>query len=482
MNILFYKKIFPLIIFSICPDILFSQLCTGSLGDPVVNITFDNKGTVNTAFPPPAGYTYTASTCPGDGYYTITSYTSGCFGSNWHTVTGDHTGGGDFMLVNASYQPADFFVTTVNNLCPNTSYQFSAWIMNVLQPAAAGIKPNVTFHIETVTGVNIDSFNTGDIQESPQPTWLQYGFLFTTTPNDTAIVLRITNNAPGGNGNDLALDDISFSPCGPLVTSTIGNILTNMDVCINEQIPLRLNGSITAGFSNPVFQWQQSIDSGKTWIDLSGADGSSYTRKVSGSGQFWYRLTVAEGNVFGIKSCRVASNILMINIHPLPYVDAGPDRVLIKNDSLVIRGNASGESISYLWVPSIFLNSDTLLQPLAFPPQDMDYSLSVTSAFGCSNAGRMHITVVNDIFIPTAFTPNNDGKNDHWRIPYLDPGLDASVMVYNRFGQLVYHVKGKAVNWDGNFKQVPQPAGVYVYHIHFGPWKKDMQGTILLVR
>jgi hypothetical protein len=88
-----------------------AQLCNGSLGDPVVNIRFDASGAVNVP-----GYSYTSSSCPNDGSYTIVSSTSGCFGNSWHTVSSDHTGGGYFMLVNASFQPGDFFVQTVSDL------------------------------------------------------------------------------------------------------------------------------------------------------------------------------------------------------------------------------------------------------------------------------------------------------------------------------------------------------------------------------
>ena len=100
------------------------------------------------------------------------------------------------MLVNASYQPGDFFLTTVTDLCPNTTYEFSAWIMNVLNKF--GIKPNLTFHIEQPDGTVLASYETGDISVSPSPVWQQYGIIFATPPDNATIVLRITNNAPGG--------------------------------------------------------------------------------------------------------------------------------------------------------------------------------------------------------------------------------------------------------------------------------------------
>ena len=108
-----------------------AQLCTGSLGDPAVNITFGNGSGDNTGYSPTNAYTFTNSTCPQDGFYTIATQTSNCFGNTWHTIPTDHTGGGAFMLVNASFEPGDFFVSTVSDLCPNTTYEFASWIMNV---------------------------------------------------------------------------------------------------------------------------------------------------------------------------------------------------------------------------------------------------------------------------------------------------------------------------------------------------------------
>src|SRR6188472_1300903 len=81
-----------------------AQLCSGSLGDPVVNITFGSGGNNS-------GYTATNAYL-----YTITNSTANCFGNTWHTVSSDHTGNGAFLLVNATLTPGDFFVTTVNNL------------------------------------------------------------------------------------------------------------------------------------------------------------------------------------------------------------------------------------------------------------------------------------------------------------------------------------------------------------------------------
>ncbi len=83
-------------------------------------------------------------------------------------------------------------------------------------------------------------------------------------------------------------------------------------------------------------------------------------------------------------------------------------------------------------------------------------------------AGLLQIMAVKyykEIYIPTAFTPNNDGLNDRWNLPALPALPLAEVRVYNRYGQLIFYNKGYAKQWDGSFKGMPQPTGVYVYII-----------------
>ena len=121
---------------------VFSQLCTGSLGDPVVHITFGKGGAQGNAIPSAATtYGFRSSDCPDDGFYTIRNSTSGCFGNTWHNVSEDHTPGdidGHMMVVNASFQPGVFYLDTVRGLCANTTYELAAWVMNVLRTSACG--------------------------------------------------------------------------------------------------------------------------------------------------------------------------------------------------------------------------------------------------------------------------------------------------------------------------------------------------------
>lgn len=454
-----------------------AQLCNGSLGDPVVNITFSSGTTADVP-----GYTYFSSSCPNDGFYTVTSATSGCFNGSWHTIASDHTGGGNFLLVNASYTPGDFFVQSVTDLCANTTYEFAAWLMNVLHRPGGGIKPNLTFKIETPSGTVLQEFQTGDIPETPLPEWKQYGFYFTTPSTSSKIVLRITNNAPGGIGNDIGLDDITFRPCGAKITATVVGNTDTIHVCEGNTDVYTLDGDVSSAYQSPAYQWQISTDTGRSWKDISGATSLTYTRQpTTVPGQYWYRLAVLEAKDIGVLACRISSNAVVINVHPNPVVSAGPDRIMLAGDSISLTGKVQGENPKYSWFPNAFMSNDTITNPIVKPQEDMSYTLAARSAFGCTNQDETLVKVVADIFIPNAFTPNGDGKNDTWKIPFLDPAFGGEVTVFNRYGKLVYHTKAATVSWDGTIKGLPQPSGTYVYIVSI---KNSFRrtGTVTLIR
>ena len=303
-----------------------AQLCNGSLGDPVVFIDF-GKGTPAPLAAGVTTYTYQSyqqASCPNDGLYTITSTLFNCFNNSWHNLTEDHTPGdvnGNMMVVNASVTPDDFFVYPVSGLCGGTTYEFSAWVATLLLATSCngnGTDPNITFRIETTTGQVLGTYSTGSISETPAVQWKQYGFFFTTPPGVNSLVVRMTNNAPGGCGNDVALDDISFRPCGPQInTSVTGSPTSTIDICPETTRALELNGS-SAGFSDPAWQWQESKDTGKTWQDMPAQQQVSTTVHPVLPGLYMYRISVAEKQNIGLAGCRVASAPITIHLHPSP--------------------------------------------------------------------------------------------------------------------------------------------------------------------
>jgi gliding motility-associated-like protein len=316
-----YMKYLLILVFFLSCHTVQAQTCTGGLGDPITNITFGSG--LNFGPPLTSGITnmqYLADQCPNDGQYTITSGSTKCWGGTWLNVTSDHTGNshGKFMLINASYQPSDFYVQTVTGLCPGTTYQFAAWILNMVS-LSGEILPNITFSIEKTDGTLLDSIHTGNVPIANSATWNQYGFYFTTPPGISTVVLRMTNNAPGGIGNDLALDDITFRPAGPATTVAINGYSSDTaTTCAGNTNPFQFTAIVGDCYSSPSYQWQESTDSGVLWSDISGAISKTYADLPPTAGVYSYRLTAAQSGNIGLATCKVASMPLTVVVLKIP--------------------------------------------------------------------------------------------------------------------------------------------------------------------
>ncbi|MEJ7768852.1 MAG: gliding motility-associated C-terminal domain-containing protein [Chitinophagaceae bacterium] len=388
--------LFFLLLINLCIQ---AQICTGSLGDPVVNVTFgtgSNPGNPLSRFV--SNYNYTSVACPQDGFYTIVNSTTACHSNTWHSAAEDHTPNdvnGYMMIVNASFNPGDFYLDTVRSLCPNTTYEFATWIMNVLKPSACfnnGKQPNLSFNIETVTGTKLGSYNTGDIAQVFSGAWKQYGLFFTTPPGVQNVVLRLTNNAPGGCGNDLMLDDITFRPCGPQVNAAIlfNGSTTLVDVCQDDTRPFTMSASLSQGYINPAYQWQIGTDS-TTFTDIIGARTTTYTRFATGPGKYYYRLSVAEAGNISSAFCRVASNVLAISVNNKPAIQASVNTPVCEGGPLSL--SAKNGSV-YSWTgPDGFRSTLPSPQTIATLNKTGMYHVNVSTASGCTNNDSVFVRV-----------------------------------------------------------------------------------------
>lgn len=374
----------------------FAQLCQGSLGDPVVDITFGSGSNPGPPLGSITNYTYLADICPNDGYYTIANSTHNCFNDTWYSVSEDHTPGdtnGYMMIVNASYQPGDFFVKQVDGLCPNTTYEFAAWIFSLLKTGACdnnGIKPNITFNIETTSGTVLQTYSTGDIQSTGA--WAQYGFFFSTTVGISSVVLRMTNNAPGGCGNDLMLDDITFRPCGPLVLAAINGSEDSVDVCTGDKSMFTLSANVSAGYSDPVYQWQLSTDGGMSYSDIAGATGVIYTRPATAvPGRYLYKLAVSESENNNVSSCSIFSNIVAVGVNEYP-VPAASSEGHCTDDTLFLKAT---DAAIFSWTgPSTFSsNEQTPFILNASLDNNGIYYVKATSVKGCTSLDSTRVLI-----------------------------------------------------------------------------------------
>lgn len=342
--------------------------CLGSKGEPLFTENFGNGTTYGPALAPGIT-TYTFVTgAPNDGQYTL--HNNSYQYTTWHNSpdhTPDATNGpnGKMLLMNANaVTSGDFYKKTVTGLCVNTTFEFSAWVMNVYNPnsnycGAGQIPINVRFEIWNATEtVLLGSGNTGNIMGSPTPTWQQFALVFTTV-SETSVVLKMKNNGVGGCGNDLAIDDISFNACGDVTTISSPSAVGDTYATCTNPVSIQLN-AVTASAVPYFYQWQTSTD-GTNWNDIAGATTANYTTPNLSS-LAYYRVKAAQdianlANVY----CSTTSNVFTISVlaGPNPAVSNG-DKTICSSDPIPALSVATQPSTSVNWYSAA--TGGTLLQ------------------------------------------------------------------------------------------------------------------------
>ena len=180
-----------------------------------------------------------------------------------------------------------------------------------------------------------------------------------------------------------------------------------------------------------------------------------------------------------------------VTVTVLPKVNAfaGNDTVIIANLPLQLKATGG---INYQWAPATGLNNPNIQGPIAMldgNPEYVTYLVTVRDQAGCFDTASITIRVYKtgpEIFVPTGFSPNADGRNDVFRPIYVGMKTIDYFNVYNRWGKLIYsHNRNDGQGWDGTIKGIKQNTGTFIWvvratdilgNVHF------KKGTVFLIR
>lgn len=183
----------------------------------------------------------------------------------------------------------------------------------------------------------------------------------------------------------------------------------------------------------------------------------------------------------------VSDTVIVTVIPPVPAF-AGRDTTIVVNQPLQL--NATGGDF-YAWSPSTGMSDPNIFNPVVTLGSQYDsitYRVKVGTPEGCSATDDIKVIVFKsnpDIFVPSAFTPNGDGKNDVIRPKVVGVKQYNYFRIFNREGKMLYSTSTLEQGWDGKYSGQLQPPGAYVYMAQAIDYTGKMinkKGTVVLIR
>ena len=225
------------------------------------------------------------------------------------------------------------------------------------------------------------------------------------------------------------------------------NIIASSDVtiCYNDFVQLNATGG-----------------NNYTWTPINGLDNPYIPNPIAlPSITTSYIVFSTDGICFN------SSDTVVVTVNPLPQIYAGADVEILYGQTYQLNAYTNGGTIQ--WEPPTFLNCTTCQFPIASHVDiPITYLLTVTDSFGCKAEDyiKINLACAEDlVYLPDAFTPNGDNKNDVFRIRTYGLSEVKAFRVFNRWGELVFETYDVNEGWDGKWQgQLCHPA-VYVWYI-----------------
>jgi gliding motility-associated-like protein len=264
-------------------------------------------------------------------------------------------------------------------------------------------------------------------------------------------------------------DDVSIRVVQPFTI----HATPDTAICLGNTLPLWVSGT-------DAYVWKgQGLDD---------VQSDHPTATIGAAGDYTYEVTGQDAD-----GCFSHDTSLVVTVHPVPVVNAGPDQTVSAGRPVILGGSGSSDIVKWNWTPSEFLNCATCATPEALPNLSTKFTVEAENIYGCKTTDEVLVEVICDkgaIFFPTAFSPNRDGQNE-WFYP-KGRGVKEVVRmaVYDRWGSLVFErthfqINTATAGWDGTWKNQVAPIGSYVYTVETmceGGETFMFTGTVTVVR
>jgi gliding motility-associated-like protein len=231
--------------------------------------------------------------------------------------------------------------------------------------------------------------------------------------------------------------------------------LENQPVCIGDVVKLNATPSNISDSTNFTYSWfNQGVGMGL----------STSTIEVKEAGVY--------SVLFAVGECTAKdSSVVTFNAPPLTNAD---DTIKFCNEQKPTIDINAGDGVSYLWVESG--NKDRILTV----DKQGTYYVEVYNEFNCKTLDSVFVknTCPPRVFVPNAFSPNEDGSHDFFRV-FGDHYANFKVTIFNRWGEIIYYSEDNNFRWDGTYRGEPQPNGVYQWVLQYSSANPEEYGSTI---
>ncbi len=260
---------------------------------------------------------------------------------------------------------------------------------------------------------------------------------------------------------------------------------------ISEQITEPVVLSLTSSFTNPTCEtngFDGSITLNTTggtlpyqFIWSTGTGSSSILNVAPGN----YDVTVSDAN-----NCSLTASFTLAYIYDFS-IQATPPITIKMGESTTIGFAVNGNAGNYssVWSPSQTLSCSDCVSTVASPNATTLYQIEVRNDAGCTAIDDVTVSVIPDysVFVPNAFTPNNDGNNDVFRMFGIVRSIVfLEIQIFNRAGEKVFESLDHEFVWDGTYKGVMQNPSVFIWQMKLtfidGHREELRKGTVTLLK
>lgn len=287
-----------------------------------------------------------------------------------------------------------------------------------------------------------------------------------STPSDN-IKYYVTGASPEGCTNK---DSLTVRVKKPFSIFATGDTA----VCIGQSVQLNVSGaenynwSPATGLSNPSIKNPLANPATSTNYQVIGYDSSF---------------------------CFYDTAYVQVDVYNYPTIDIGKDTTIMGGNTIQFNPVTSNDIVSWSWSanPPGTLNCYTCPQPIAKPVVNSVYTVEVKNSIGCATTDEITVTVLcsdGKIYLPNAFTPNNDGRNDWFYVIGNGVQTIKTFQIFDRWGKVIFDKRNIPANskvdgWNGQVNGIDLPTGVYPYVVEVicgdGALFK-LNGSVTLIR